>query len=60
MIINANVMVTMISTSWRPKRRDRKALIGLCLRDTVNYGVLHPYKIGEREWLRLWAMDIIQ
>lgn len=60
---NANVRVTMLCTSWGPKRRGRKALIERCLRDKVSYGVLHPYKIGMKENGYKgydWAMDIVQ
>ena len=60
---NATVRVTMLCTSWGPKRRGKKALIDRCIRDRVDYGVFHPYKIGYAENGYRgydWALDIVQ
>jgi len=60
---NATVRVTMLCTSWGPKRRGKKALIDRCIRDRVDYGVFHPYKIGYTENGYRgydWALDIVQ
>ncbi len=46
---NATVRLTYLCTSWGPKRRGKRPLIERCMRDRVNYGVFHPYKIGYEE-----------
>jgi hypothetical protein len=60
---NATVRLTMLCTSWGPKRRGKKALRERCLRDNVDYGVLHPFKIGFKENGFKgydWAFDSVQ
>jgi hypothetical protein len=60
---NATVRLTMLCTSWGPKRRGKKALIERCLRDNVDYGVFHPFKIGFKENGFKgydWAFDSVQ
>lgn len=59
----AEVRVTMLCTSWGPKRRGKKALIDRCMRDRVDYGIFHPYKIGYKENGYKgydWALDLVQ
>jgi len=60
---NVTVRLTMLCTSWGPKRRGKKALIERCLRDHVDYGVFHPFKIGLKENGYQgydWAFDSVQ
>jgi hypothetical protein len=60
---NATVRLTYLCTSWGPKRRGKKPLIERCMRDRVDYGVFHPYKIGYKENGYQgydWALDIVQ
>ena len=61
--LKATVRLTMLCTSWGPKRRGKKGLIERCMRDRVDYGVFHPYKIGYEENGYQgydWAMDLVQ